>query len=289
MKQLKIVQQVTNRDSPSLDKYLSEIAKFKLLTPEEEVSLARRIKKGDRKALETLVNANLRFVVSVAKQHQCPGLQLSDLINEGNLGLIKAAERFDETRGFKFISYAVWWIRQSILKSTSELSRIVRLPSNIILSFNQVNKAFTRLEQEYQREPGAEEIAEIVQIPSSIIDGSLNSTQYHLSMDAPFRGDENSDNNLYDVMVENDAPSPDNLLIDKSLTKVVDRSLATLDNREAEILRYYFGLNGLQAHSLEEIGKEMNLTRERVRQIKVKALTQLQKYPRNRLLKAYVA
>ena len=285
MKQLKITQQVTNRDSPALDKYLSEISKFKLLTPEEEVSLAIRIKKGDRIALETLVNANLRFVVSVAKQHQCPGLQLIDLISEGNLGLIKAAERFDETKGFKFISYAVWWIRQSILQSATELSRIVRLPSNIALSFNQVNKAFAMLEQEYQREPGADEIGEIIQISPSVIKDSLSDTHFHVSLDAPLRGDESSDNNLYDVMVQNDTPSPDASLIENSLTNIVNRSLAKLDPREAEILRYYFGLNGMHAHSLEEIGIEMNLTRERVRQIKFKALIQLQKYPRNKLLK----
>jgi RNA polymerase primary sigma factor len=289
MKQLRIVQQVTNRESPSLDKYLNEISKFKLLTPDEEVDLARKIRKGDRKALETMVNANLRFVVSVAKQHQCPGMQLADLINEGNLGLIKAAERFDETKGFKFISYAVWWIRQSILQSTSELSRIVRLPSNIILSFNQVNKAFTRLEQSYQREPGIDEIAEVIDMHPSLVDGSLNSTQYHLSLDAPLKGDENGDSNLYDLMTENDAPVTDMPLNDLSLKYEVDRTLATLDDREADIIRYYFGLNGLEAHSLEEIGQEMNLTRERVRQIKVKALTRLQKFPRNRLLKAYVA
>lgn len=289
MKQLRIVQQVTNRESPSLDKYLNEISKFKLLTPDEEVSLARKIRKGDRKALETMVNANLRFVVSVAKQHQCPGMQLADLINEGNLGLIKAAERFDETKGFKFISYAVWWIRQSILQSTSELSRIVRLPSNIILSFNQVNKAFTQLEQSYEREPAIHEIAEVIDLHPSVVDGSLNSTQFHLSLDAPLKGDESGDSSLYDLLTENDAPATDMPLNDMSLKHEVDRTLATLDDREAEIIRYYFGLNGLEAHSLEEIGQEMNLTRERVRQIKVKALTRLQKFPRNRLLKAYVA
>jgi RNA polymerase primary sigma factor len=289
MKQLRITQQVTSRESPSLDKYLNEIAKFKLLTPEEEVDLARRIRKGDRKALETLVNANLRFVVSVAKQHQCPGLQLSDLINEGNLGLIKAAERFDETKGFKFISYAVWWIRQSILQSTSDLSRIVRLPSNIILSFNQVNKAFTLLEQDYQREPAAEEIAEEISMHSSVVEGSLNSTQHHMSLDAPFKSDDTGDSSMYDIMTDDDAPSTDMPLLNKSLKYELDRTLSTLDAREAEIIRYYYGLNGLHAHSLEEISKEMNLTRERVRQIKVKALTRLQKFPRNRLLKAYVA
>jgi RNA polymerase primary sigma factor len=289
MKQLRITQQVTIRESASLDKYLNEISKFKLLTPEEEVNLARRIKKGDRKALETLVNANLRFVVSVAKQHQCPGLQLTDLINEGNLGLIKAAERFDETKGFKFISYAVWWIRQSILQSTSDFSRIVRLPSNVILSFNQVNKAFTLLEQGFQREPAAEEIAEEINMNSSIVEGSLSSTQSHLSLDAPFKGDETGESSMYDMMTDEDTPSPDMPLIEKSLKKELDRTLATLDGREADIIRHYYGLNGLQAHSLEEIGHKMNLTRERVRQIKEKALSRLQKFPRKRLLQAYVA
>ena len=289
MKQLKIIQQVTIRESASLEKYLNEISKFKLLAPEEEVILARKIHKGDRKALENLVNSNLRFVVSVAKQYQCPGMQLADLINEGNLGLIKAAERFDETKGFKFISYAVWWIRQSILQSTSELSRIVKLPSNIILSFNQVNKAFRQLEQDYQRDPTAEEISEVISMNPSVVNGTLNSTQFHLSLDAPLKGDENGESSLYDLMAENDAPSPDMPLIDKSLKNEVDRTLATLDDREADIIRYYFGLNGLQAHSLEEIGYEMNLTRERVRQIKEKALLRLQKFPRNRLLKSYVA
>ena len=289
MKQLKIIQQVTIRESTSLDKYLNEIAKYKLLTPDEEVNLARKIRKGDRKALETLVNSNLRFVVSVAKQHQCPGMQLVDLINEGNLGLIKAAERFDETKGFKFISYAVWWIRQSILQSTAELSRIVRLPSSMILSFNQVNKAFNKLEQDYQREPSAEEIAEVINLHPSVVDGTLNSTHFHLSLDAPVKWDENGDGSLYDFMTENDAPSPDTPLIDKSLQREVDRTLATLEEREADIIRHYFGLDGLHAHSLEEIGHELNLTRERVRQIKEKALLRLQKFPRNRLLKAYVA
>jgi RNA polymerase primary sigma factor len=289
MKQLRIIQQVTNRESASLEKYLNEISKFKLLTPDEEVIFARRIRKGDRKALEKLVNANLRFVVSVAKQHQCPGMQLADLINEGNLGLIKAAERFDETKGFKFISYAVWWIRQSILQSTSELSRLVKLPSKMVLSFNQVNKAYTRLEQDYQREPTAAEIAEITRMHPDIVDGTLTSTHHHLSLDAPLKGDEEGASSLYEIITLNDTPGPDKPLIDRSLKNEVDRTLATLDNREADIIRHYFGLNGMDAHSLGEIGHEMNLTRERVRQLKERALTRLQKFPRNRLLKAYVA
>jgi RNA polymerase primary sigma factor len=289
MKQLKIVPQITVRESASLEKYLNEISKFKLLTAEDEVNLARKIHKGDRKALETLVNSNLRFVVSVAKQHQCPGMQLADLINEGNLGLIKAAERFDETKGFKFISYAVWWIRQSILQSTSELSRIVKLPSSVTLSFSQVNKVFNQLEQDFQREPTAEEISEVISLNPTLVDGTLKATQFHISLDAPLKGDEDGDSSLYDLMAENEAPDPDKHLINISLKSEVDRTLATLEYREADVIRYYFGLNGLHAHSLEEIGHELNLTRERVRQIKEKALLRLQKFPRNRLLKAYVA
>jgi RNA polymerase primary sigma factor len=289
MKQLRIVQQITSRGSTSVDKYLNEISKYKLLTTDEEVMLARRIREGDRKALEKLVNANLRFVVSVAKQHQCPGMQLADLINEGNLGLIKAAERFDETKGFKFISYAVWWIRQSILQSTSELSRLVKLPSSMILSFNQVNKAFTRLEQDYQREPTPGEIAEVTRMHPDVVDGTLTSTHYHLSLDAPLKGDETGESSLYDVMMENDTSGPDTPLLNKSLKHEVDRTLATLDIREADIIRYYFGLNGMESRSLEEIGHEMNLTRERVRQIKERALIRLQKFPRNQILKAFVA
>jgi len=288
MKQLRIIQQATNRDSLSLEKYLYEISKFKLLTPEEEVILAGRIHQGDQKALETLINCNLRFVVSVAKQHYCKSIPLVDLINDGNLGLIKAAQLFDETKGFKFISYAVWWIRQSILQATSEFSRLVRLPSNVILSFNKVNRAYAELEQNFQREPSTEEIAEITNLQASVIDSSLHANQYHLSMDVPFGEDENSDS-LYDVIEDSDLPSPDKSLIEHSLKYEVERTLATLDGKEEKVIRFFYGLDGGTAHSLDEIGQKMNLTRERVRQIKEKALTRLQKYPRNKLLKNYVA
>ncbi len=289
MRQLKITKQVTNRETPSLDKYLREIGKVRLITPEEEVKLVHRIRNGDRKALETLINANLRFVVSVAKQYQNQGLTLPDLINEGNLGLIKAAERFDETRGFKFISYAVWWIRQSILQSLAEQSRIVRLPLNKIGSINKINKAFTKMEQEFQREPMPEEIAEVLNLQISLVDESLNSSGYHISMDAPLKDDDKNENNLYDVFISNETPTPDNKLIDSSLKVEIERTLSTLNNREAEILRYYFGLNGMTAHTLEEIGKELDLTRERVRQVKEKALKKLQNIHQNKLLKSYLA
>lgn len=287
MKQLRIMVQATNRDSLSLDKYLYEISKFKLLTPDEEVVLAGRIRQGDRKALETLVNCNLRFVVSVAKQHYSKGMPLADLINEGNLGLIKAAQLFDETKGFKFISYAVWWIRQSILQATSEFSRVVRLPSNIILSFNKINKAFIELEQNFQREPSLEEISEITDLQLSVIESSINANHYHVSMDAPFNDDENSDS-LYDVMGDNNFSSPDNSLLEHSLKFEVKRTLATLNDKEEKVIRFFYGIDGT-AYSLEEIGQKMNLTRERVRQIRDKALNRLQKYPRNKLLKNYVA
>jgi len=286
MRQLKITKQVTNRDTLSLDKYLHEIGKVELLSAEKEVELAKRIKKGDRQALETLIKANLRFVVSVSKQYQNQGLSLPDLINEGNLGLIKAAERFDETRGFKFISYAVWWIRQSILQALAEQARIVRLPLNKIGSINKINKAFNKLEQEFQREPTAEEIADLMDIKSDLIEDSMNFSNVHVSMDAPLRDEEG--NNLYDVMLNEDSPLPDEQLIDTSLRQEIERSLATLGEREAEILRYYFGLKGYQQHTLEEIGDEFGLTRERVRQIKEKAIKKLKNQYRNRLLKTYL-
>jgi RNA polymerase primary sigma factor len=289
MRQLRIIQQVTNRESPSLEKFLREVAKFKLLTPEDEVILARKIHGGDRKALETLVNSNLRFVVSVAKQYQNQGLTLSDLINEGNLGLIKAAERFDETKGFKFISYAVWWVRQAILQALAEQARIVRLPLNKIGSFNQIIKAFTSLEQEYQREPMPEEIGYVINMPPMAVDEALNSSNYHISMDAPLREDDENENNMYDVFMNNDTPDPDNSLIENSLKRDIERTLESLTAREAEILRYYFGLNGMPAHSLIEISNKLDITRERVRQIKEKAIDKLQNTRRNRLLKSHVA
>lgn len=286
MRQLKISKQVTNRDTLSLDKYLHEIGKVELLSAEKEVELAKRIKTGDRAALEMLIKANLRFVVSVSKQYQNQGLSLPDLINEGNLGLIKAAERFDETRGFKFISYAVWWIRQSILQALAEQARIVRLPLNKIGSINKISKAFNKLEQEFQREPTVEEVAEIMETRPEMIEDSMNFSSIHVSMDAPLRDEETSD--MYDVILNDDSPSPDNELINSSLRKEIERSLSTLGDREADILRFYFGLNGSQPHTLEEIGDEFGLTRERVRQIKEKAIKKLKNQYRNRLLKAYL-
>jgi RNA polymerase primary sigma factor len=286
MRQLKITKQVTNRDTLSLDKYLHEIGKVELLSAEKEVELAKRIKKGDKQALEMLIKANLRFVVSVSKQYQNQGLSLPDLINEGNLGLIKAAERFDETRGFKFISYAVWWIRQSILQALAEQARIVRLPLNKIGSINKINKAFGKLEQEFQREPTIDEIAKLMETRPELIEDSMNFSSIHVSMDAPLRDEEA--NNMYDVMLNDDSPSPDNDLINTSLRKEIERSLSTLGDREAEILRFYFGLNGNQPHTLEEIGDEFGLTRERVRQIKEKAIKKLKNKYRNRLLKSYL-
>jgi RNA polymerase primary sigma factor len=288
MRQLKITKQVTNREALSLDKYLHEIGKVELLSPDEEVMLARKIQKGDHQALETIVKANLRFVVSVAKQYQSQGLTLPDLINEGNLGLIKAAERFDETRGFKFISYAVWWIRQSILQALAEQARIVRLPLNKIGSINKINKTFIKLEQDFQREPTPEEIADILDLHPKMVEQSLNSTSYHVSMDAPLKDDDSTENNLYDVFTNDDTPSPDGELIDSSLKIEIERLLSTLNEREAEILRYYYGLNGMQGHTLEEIGKELDLTRERVRQIKEKAIKKLKNIYRNRLLRTFL-
>lgn len=286
MRQLKISKQVTNRDAMSLDKYLHEIGKIELLSPELEVELAKRIKLGDRQAFEKLIKGNLRFVVSVSKQYQNQGLSLSDLINEGNLGLIKAAERFDETRGFKFISYAVWWIRQSVLQALAEQARIVRLPLNKIGSISKINRAFCQLEQEFQREPTFEELSAVLDLAPSIIEDSMNLNGIHISMDAPLREDD--DNTLYDVMLNDDSPSADNELMMNSLRKEIERSLSTLSDRESDVLRFFFGLHGFPMLTLEEIGDQLGLTRERVRQIKEKAIKKLKNKYRNQLLKAYL-
>jgi RNA polymerase primary sigma factor len=283
MRQLKITKQVTNRESPSLDKYLHEIGKVQLISAEEEVVLAKKIRLGDEKALGKLINANLRFVVSVAKQYQNQGLSLPDLINEGNLGLIKAAQRFDETRGFKFISYAVWWIRQSILQALAEQARIVRLPLNKIGSVNKVNNTFARLEQEYQREPTSEEIAEILDMAPKDVKEALKVSNRHVSMDAPLKPDE--ENTLYDVLLASDSVSPDAELLDDSLKREIERSLSTLSARESDIIKLYYGLSAEPPYSLEEIGKLFNLTRERVRQIKEKAIKRLKHTYRSRILR----
>ncbi len=286
MRQLKITKSITNRESASLDKYLQEIGREDLITVEEEVELAQAIKKGDRAALEKLTRANLRFVVSVAKQYQNQGLSLPDLINEGNLGLIKAAEKFDETRGFKFISYAVWWIRQSILQALAEQSRIVRLPLNQVGSLNKISKAFSKFEQENERKPSAEELAEQLDIPVDKIADSLKVSGRHISMDAPFvEGGE--DNSLLDVLVNDDAPIADRTLINESLQQEIDRALSTLTERESEIIKMFFGI-GYQEMTLEEIGDKFQLTRERVRQIKEKAIKRLRQNSRSKLLKSYL-
>lgn len=286
MRQLKISKQITNRESQSLDKYLQEIGKVDLLTPDEEVELAKRIRDGDHLALERLTKANLRFVVSVAKQYQNQGLSLGDLINEGNLGLIKAAQRFDETRGFKFISYAVWWIRQSILQALAEQSRIVRLPLNRVGSLNKISKTFSELEQRYEREPSPEELAVFLEVDEEDIIDTLKIAGRHVSMDAPFaQGEENS---LLDVLESETLDTPDSGLISDSLRREVKRSLSTLTQREADVVASYFGLNGEQALSLEEIGDKFNLTRERVRQIKEKAIRRLRHTSRSKALKPYL-
>ena len=285
MRQLKITKSITNRESASLDKYLQEIGKEELISVEEEVELAQRIKKGDKEALEKLTKANLRFVVSVAKQYQNQGLSLPDLINEGNLGLIKAAEKFDETRGFKFISYAVWWIRQSILQALAEQSRIVRLPLNQVGSLNKINKAYQRFEQEFERKPSAEELAELLDIPVDKIADTLKMSGRQVSVDAPFV--EGEDNSLIDVMVNEDSPNADHTLINESLSREIDRALATLTPREADIIRKFFGI-GVPEKTLEEIGIELHLTRERVRQIKEKAIRRLKSSSRSKILKTYL-
>ena len=286
MRQLKITKQVTNRDTPSLDKYLQEIGRVDLISPEEEVSLARKIRYGDSDALRKLVKANLRFVVSVAKQYQNQGMSLPDLINEGNLGLMKAAQRFDETRGFKFISYAVWWIRQAILQSLAEQARIVRLPVNKIGSINRINRAFSRLEQEYEREPSSHEIAEMLEMFPEDVKDALKTNGRTVSMDAPISSEE--DNNMYDVLQSNDTPSPDRNLINESLAYEIERALNTLSSRESKVLKLYFGLGMKHPFTLEEIGEELNLTRERVRQIKEKAIKRIQFTTRCKILKSYL-
>jgi RNA polymerase primary sigma factor len=286
MRQLKITKQVTNRETASLDKYLQEIGKVDLITAEEEVALAQKIRAGDQFALEKLTKANLRFVVSVSKQYQNQGLSLPDLINEGNLGLIKAAQRFDETRGFKFISYAVWWIRQSILQALAEQSRIVRLPLNKIGAINKINKAFSQLEQAYEREPNADEIADLLEISEGEVKESLRNSGRHVSMDAPIvQGEET---NMYDVLRNEDGSTPETGLLYDSLRKEIDRAISTLTPREADVIRYYFGLNGEHALTLEEIGEKFDLTRERVRQIKEKAIRRLKHTSRSKILKTYL-
>jgi RNA polymerase primary sigma factor len=285
MRQLKITKSITNRESASLDKYLQEIGREELVTPDEEVELAQRIRKGDQEALEKLTRANLRFVVSVAKQYQNQGLSLPDLINEGNLGLIKAAEKFDETRGFKFISYAVWWIRQSILQALAEQSRIVRLPLNQVGSLNKINKALSKFEQENERQPSNEELSEMIDVPKDKISDTLRVGSRHVSVDAPFV--EGEDNSLLDVLPNDDSPSADRGLVNESLNTEIERALSTLTDREREIIKSFFGI-GCQEMTLEEIGERFGLTRERVRQIKEKAIRRLKSPSRSKLLKGYL-
>lgn len=287
MRQLKITKSITNRESPSLEKYLQEIGKVELISPEEEVKLAERIKQGDQRALDRLTKANLRFVVSVAKQYQNQGLSLPDLINEGNLGLIKAAQRFDETRGFKFISYAVWWIRQSILQALAEQSRIVRLPLNKVGLTNRINKAFSQLEQEYEREPSAEELAEVLELEIDEVSSSLNTSSRHVSMDSPLSDGE--ENTLMDVMENPNAVATDGELDhNESLKTEITRSLKTLTERQQDVIKYFFGIGVDHPLSLEDIGERFNLTRERVRQIKDKAISKLKTNSRCKLLKGYL-
>ena len=285
MRQLKITKSITNRESASLDKYLQEIGHEELLSVEEEVELAGRIRKGDRKALEKLTKANLRFVVSVAKQYQNQGLSLPDLINEGNLGLIKAAEKFDETRGFKFISYAIWWIRQSILQAIAEQSRIVRLPLNQVGSVNKINRALNKFEQEHERRPSVNEIAETTDLPEDKIADAMNANTRHVSVDAPFV--DGDDNSLLDILANNDAPMADNELVKQSLQTEISRALQLLNERERNIIEAFFGINQPEL-TLEEIGNKYGLTRERVRQIKEKAIRRLRNHTKNKMLKAYL-
>jgi RNA polymerase primary sigma factor len=287
MRQLKITKQVTNRETASLDKYLQEIGRVDLISAEEEVELARKIHLGDKAALEKLTKANLRFVVSVSKQYQNQGLSLPDLINEGNLGLIKAAQRFDEKRGFKFISYAVWWIRQSILQALAEQARIVRLPLNKIGTINKINRAFSELEQKFERPPSAEELADFLECSISEVQQSLANSGRHVSMDAPLVEGDESSSSMYDVL-PNNLPSPEGELTKDSLRKDIERSLSTLTSREGEVVRMYYGLNGKYPLTLEEIGEKFDLTRERVRQIKEKAIRRLKHTSRSRMLRTYL-
>jgi RNA polymerase primary sigma factor len=286
MRQLKITKSITNRETASLDKYLQDIGKEELITADEEVQLAQKVKQGDQRALEKLVKANLRFVVSVAKQYQNQGLSLPDLINEGNLGLIKAAKRFDETRGFKFISYAVWWIRQSILQALAEQSRIIRLPLNQVGSLNKIKKATSKLEQEFERAPSAEEIAEKLEIPDYKIDAAKKITTRYISMDAPLTQDDET--KFLDVFVSDDTPHTDDILMKESLAREIQRSLATLTKKERDVINLYYGIGMPHGLTLEEIGAKFDLTRERVRQIKEKAIRRLKHTSRSKLLKAYL-
>lgn len=288
MRQLKITKQITNRDTASLDKYLQEIGREVMITAEEEVELAKRIKKGDQRALDKLTKANLRFVISVAKQYQNQGLTLPDLINEGNLGLIKAAARFDETRGFKFISYAVWWIRQSILQAIAEQSRIVRLPLNKIGAINRINKTYSALEQKFEREPSANEIAEALDLPEGEVKDSIKTSSRHVSMDAPIANSEDESRNLYDTLQGDENSSPEFALLNDSLKKEIERAIKSLTPREAEVLRCFFGLNGTALMTLDEIGDYIGLTRERVRQIREKAIRKLKNTSRSKILKTYL-
>ena len=286
MRQLKITKSITNRETASLDKYLQDIGKEELITADEEVQLAQRVKQGDNIALEKLVKANLRFVVSVAKQYQNQGLSLPDLINEGNLGLIKAAKRFDETRGFKFISYAVWWIRQSILQALAEQSRIIRLPLNQVGSLNKIKKATSKLEQEFERTPSSEEIAEKLELPDYKIKAAKKITTRYISMDAPLGQDEET--KFLDVFISEDSPTTDNGLIRESLAREIQRSLSTLSKKERDVVNLYYGIGMAHGLTLEEIGAKFDLTRERVRQIKEKAIRRLKHNSRSKLLKAYL-
>ena len=288
MRQLKIAKQVTNRETASLDKYLQEIGRVDLITADEEVELAKKIRDGDTLALERLTKANLRFVVSVSKQYQNQGLSLPDLINEGNLGLIKAAKRFDETRGFKFISYAVWWIRQSILQALAEQARIVRLPLNKIGSISKINRAFSELEQKFERPPSTSELAEFLDCSLQEVKQALSSNGRHLSMDAPLVSNDESSSSMYEVLEGDDLPSPEIKLINESLIKDIERSLNILSQRESDVLKLFYGLGGSKSHSLDEIGIQFELTRERVRQIREKAIRRLKNSSKNKMLRHYL-